>query len=555
MEAKNIHLKQRFIITFIFLIVIPIFIIMGTIIFSYYNILIQSKLEDVKNLTRNSVEVIDDEIRRLSLKVSALSYHDRFLKLSNDYNKSESLTLDFQNAKELEYILDTTFDYSDDLISLVIYFKDRGPYYHKLPLLDDIETVKGDLWFKYINDNPEKVYFIDDLTYQMAPGLKSYRYAVAVKPPTTLGDGIEGLLVLHKSNTIINLSSSNDNRNNFAIKSPDNSLLLGIDNLDNSNDLIYKMAIEKVDWDFLYELDIREIRQPVFKSVLVLVVFLIGITVMFVIFIRYQINKLILPIEETLELMPLVEKGDFSVRLNPSEIMELDKMSKSFNQMVSEIGNLTEEIKIQEREKRISEIEALQFQINPHFLSNTLNAIKVMARLLGANEIRETTTALMRIVSNSFRDPGELNSVEQEIKNIEDYIHIMKVRFGDSFSVKIRYPDGIKNLKIMKMLIQPLVENAILHGLNPDSGPNVLFIKFIEVGNRLEISVIDNGIGIDKELLDFGKDHSKKGLYNIGISNIMDRIALNYGDGYGLSFNSKIDKYTKFKLLLPIIKE
>lgn len=537
------------------LIVLPIFLVMGTIICTYYNFLFNSKLEESKGITNSYVNAIEEENTQLSLKVSALAYNDKFLQLINTYNKSDLNMTDFKITKEIDNILDIFFDYSGDIISLVIFLSNREPFVYKNPPPESkLNDLKKDSWYRQIVKNPEHVIYTDNLTYQKVSGTPAYRYSVAIKPPEKFGGGIEGILVLYRSSLIEHLSQIGNEKNVYVLLGSNGNVIFRNAEQLNRGYLKYKLVIDKVEWTLVNYIDVNEIRKPIFNSILLLLILLTCITIMFIIYLKYQMNRILTPIEEYTQQMPLIEKGDFTVRLKPSDIPELNRMANSFNNMVIEIEKLTEEIKWKEREKRSIEIEALQFQINPHFLSNTLNTIKIMARLIDAESIRETTTCLMKIVSNSFRDPGELNTLSSEITNLKDYIHIMKVRYGDSFWVTIKCEKGLENAKIMKMLIQPLVENAIIHGLVPRDRQGCLFIHFRNNKRKLEIDIVDNGTGIKELSTVLKKKHPHKGLYHIGISNVRDRIKLNYEEGYGITFKSRINRYTKVTLTLPLEK-
>jgi len=527
----------------------------------YYNVLFESKLNESRNITMRYAEAINEETERLSLKVSALAFNRQFLKLVNEYSRSESMNRSFQIDREIENILDIYFDYSDEVISVFLFLENRPMYIYKNPALNDETEILSDDWYGKVIDNPNRVLLLDDLSYQRVSGTPSYRLAAAIRPQKDALSQIKAILVLFQSKSLENLLRTGNNKNRYSLNSSVGDVIFtdgfpdGIDKrIESGRDFLqYEVLIEKPGWALRNYMDIQEIRTPVFNSVLIFLILMSFITILFLIYSLSLMRQVIGPINESIKRMPMVERGDFSVRMDSSKIPELDKMARSFNNMVKEIQILTDEIRDKEQEKKAIEIQALQFQINPHFLSNTLNSIKIMARMIDAESIRETTTSLMRIVSNSFREPGELNSLSKEIDSLNDYIHIMKVRFGDTFRVRIYKENNVDELKIMKMLIQPIVENAVIHGLSSETGNGCLFIGFKIRNNKLLIQIIDNGKGMEvlpeRENGSFGH----KGLYNIGINNVKERIRMNYGKEYGLNIEGRSGLYTKVILQLPLI--
>jgi len=563
MLLKDSSLKTRFMASFLLLIVLPMFLAMGVIMQRYYRVLFEAKLSESRNITIRYAEAFSEEAELLSLKVSALAYNRHLLDLVRQYRDASSRNRSLRLSREMENILDIYFDYSGEALSVLLFMENEGMYIYKNPPPSDRAELTGSGWFRQIEETPERILFLDDLTYQHISGTPPYRLAAAIRPPGDAVYGIEGILVLYRSRSLENLIRTGDERNRYAIFSGSGDVLFtegfpeGMGKFTEPQEgfLRYSVPVRKTGWTLVNYMDIREVREPVFNGILLFLLLMSFITLLFLIYNRSLMRQIIRPIHDSIQRMSLMEKGDFSVRLPSSPIPELNRMSCSFNSMVVEIDNLTEAIRKKEREKKATEIRALQFQINPHFLSNTLNTIKIMARLIDAQSIRETTTCLMRIVSNSFREPGELNTLRQEIINIEDYIHIMKIRFGDTFRVIIRQEGNLDELRIMKMLIQPLVENAVIHGLTPEGKQGCLFIGFRRKEGKLEIRIIDNGTGIDGLPPRIEEDRRHGGLYNIGLSNVKERITMNYGREYGLRLTGRKGYFTKVTLTLPLQEE
>jgi two-component system sensor histidine kinase YesM len=202
------------------------------------------------------------------------------------------------------------------------------------------------------------------------------------------------------------------------------------------------------------------------------------------------------------------------------------------------------------------ELQAMQYQITPHFIINTVNSIKIMAMISRQGDIEKMTEAFMRLLSAVLGKKGTESSAKEEIENIKHYIHIMKVRFGDKFNVEYDIAPEIEELSILSFLLQPIVENSIIHGFNEKDSGCLISIKGYCKDERLIFEVWDNGSGMApekaRELL-FQNHESGNGFLSMGVYNVNRRIKLNYGRGYGLRIESKPDESTCVIFELPMI--
>ncbi|MGA2763469.1 MAG: histidine kinase [Spirochaetia bacterium] len=241
---------------------------------------------------------------------------------------------------------------------------------------------------------------------------------------------------------------------------------------------------------------------------------------------------------------------------------------------------ITIEREERERARMKAELAALRFQIDPHFVSNTLNSIRLMARAAKADAIAEMTQALMRILADSYSGTGPMTTLEHEIANLSSYVGIMKVRFGETFDVAWRIGEDTKNLLVLKMILQPIMENAILHGISPAGRRGMISItSSIEdaaglhaarvpepglratLGKRLIIEAQDDGVGMSRETAvsalspENGTQAGSNGLHRVGLANVHQRIRLNFGDPFGLVVESVPGSYTRVRFVLPVVRQ
>lgn len=236
---------------------------------------------------------------------------------------------------------------------------------------------------------------------------------------------------------------------------------------------------------------------------------------------------------------------------------EIGRLAMSYNAMMKRINKLIDDVKNAERQQKEYELRMLQSQIGPHFLYNTLACIGSLARQRRVNEVRETIKSLVKLLSFSFDKREEMVTVKEEILNIKSYFNIEKMRYGDKIDLDVNISEEAYNCKIMKLSLQPLVENSIFHGLIPKIGKGRIEIKSKIKDDILSIYIRDNGIGMTREeyenLLTVKTDKIKDRFSNIGIYNVHERIQLKFGEDYGLNIASIKKVGTVVRLNIPVI--
>lgn len=248
--------------------------------------------------------------------------------------------------------------------------------------------------------------------------------------------------------------------------------------------------------------------------------------------------------------------GDFSRDTSIEWNHELGEIGKGINDLSESIEKLLETRVEDEKKKRELEYQMLQSQINPHFLYNTLNSIKMMASIQGATGIAEMTTALASLLRNISKGESLIIPISEELSLIKDYFTIQNYRYGGMINFEIKIDDSnIVNNSIIKFTLQPLVENSIFHGLEPKGGLGNITIHLSYVGSDISIEVIDDGIGIPQDRLDSILVNSSNGknefFREIGISNVNKRLQYEYGSQYGLSVTSVEGEGTTMQVLIP----
>ena len=244
------------------------------------------------------------------------------------------------------------------------------------------------------------------------------------------------------------------------------------------------------------------------------------------------------PILQLKASMEQFEKGDFDAKANITVNNEVAELGESFNVMTERIKNLVAQELLIEEQKRISELQALQAQIRPHFLYNTLESIIWMSEIGENEKVIEMTSALSKLFRATTSNANELVTLKTEIDYVTNYMKIQKMRYRDKLNYRLDVDESVLEAKVIKLIIQPMVENAIYHGIKQLKGQGLIIVSAHAEEQKLFITISDNGVGFDKGTLDGTPDFASKDESGIGINNVKDRIKLFFGSEYGINIKS-----------------
>lgn len=271
-------------------------------------------------------------------------------------------------------------------------------------------------------------------------------------------------------------------------------------------------------------------------------------------------NSITNPILKMIRLMRQVMSGELSVRYKAkSRHDEIDILGDNFNYMVVRIDELLKAVYLEQDQKRMAELKALQAQINPHFLYNTLDIIKWTALIQKANNAAEMVSLLSRLLRISLGKGEETVTVEEEIEHVQCYLGIQKFRFNFNIETVVEMDDEVRHLRTPKLILQPIVENAIIHALGDrESGGRIRISCSKAPGNLVWFEVADNGKGIDPALarsLLAGQAPEEEKSGGIGLANVDERIKLICGKMYGIEIHSEPGTGTSIRIKLPLMTE
>lgn len=322
--------------------------------------------------------------------------------------------------------------------------------------------------------------------------------------------------------------------------------------------LIQDTVLEYIYYETLEMEKVRAEMEVQMIKTMELSLFLLGIVVIGALFASVMIsNSISKPIKQLSSITNLVAKGDLSVRSNIQNGVEVKILSDSLNIMIEKLSNLIETVKKEQTSLREAELRLLQEQINPHFLYNTLDTITWLAEAQKSNEVVEVVSSLSHYFRTSLSKGKDIVSLQEEELHVRSYLQIQKLRYEDILTYEINIPEELGQYRIPKITLQPLVENALYHGIKNKRGKGKIIITGETDGKIIILNVQDNGIGMTEERIKQvmnGLTQSKeyrKDFY--GLYNVNERLNLHFGREYGISIQSTYKEGTLVTVRIPAL--
>lgn len=266
------------------------------------------------------------------------------------------------------------------------------------------------------------------------------------------------------------------------------------------------------------------------------------------------------PIRRFVEKMDRLDDLQVVAKLPVTRRDEIGRLTQSYNAMLERIQSLLQKTKSAEEQKKEYELKMLRSQIAPHFLYNTLACISSLAKQQRIDEVRDTIRSLVKLLSFSFDKQSEYVSLEEELEGLRMYMHIQQVRYGEQYKYELNIDPSLLHYRILKLTLQPLVENALFHGITPRNG-GLITIKGGLEKSMLRLYVRDDGIGISREKIskllqdNLEQERSVYRFTGIGLRNVHERIRIHHGEPYGLRVGSAPGVGTVIRIDMPILTE
>ena len=593
---KQAVLKQFYFRNFAIMVVIPLLVaFMGA--FSVVNYLIrQTALETIDAFQDSVVSTLENDIRTASLQLSHFVYANdgEFPAMAAQVHQAVSADQYFAFSQQLDQAFHTAVVPSQDILSGMFYMKDGGSVYMADKIILPASQVQASDWYVRAQQHPNQVqiggYDTNQtrLTYTgqrrnvlilvtaMALDASSDKSEqidlLAFFTSTQAGDVIRraqgkaelGRTVLldASGNVLYGDFGSEALREYFAAHA--GAFAAGsqtyraplLENGRTARFLFRSRPISDTGWTvvtFIPEAQLTQGFRLVGSLLVAVVALLLGL---FYLFSRRFLNAIVAPIQTVAQGMQQLVNNNLDVQVQPSGHQEIRDLMDSFNQMVLSLKNMLAINEEAHRRKHIAEMQALQSQINPHFIVNTLNSIRFMAQVSGYDGICKMAAALINIVACSFRSNVSLYTVREELEVLDSYVYLMKIRYSESFDVSYEVEPGCGGYLLPRLILQPLVENAITHGLAAlDEEQGQVTVAVYREGGSLCLAVRDNGCGMSREQIDLilhGRARAADDNTSIGLENVLARLRLHFGAQVRIEAESEPYVQTCVRLRLPL---
>ncbi|HEY5585166.1 MAG TPA: sensor histidine kinase [Ruminiclostridium sp.] len=321
--------------------------------------------------------------------------------------------------------------------------------------------------------------------------------------------------------------------------------------------LVTSIPFGKTDWKLVNEIPLEELTRDTGKTTIMII--LIGSICLFFALLGAGILSRVIanPIVKLTKSMTQIKQGNLNVNCMVNSSDEIGLLASGFNTMVGTIKELLINIKAEQKNKREYELALIQAQIKPHFLYNTLDTIFTLSKMGKEKEVQRATKALADFYRIALSKGKEIISIDEEIKNVTSYLSIQQIRYSDIFDFEINVQEDLTRYNILKLTIQPLVENSIYHGLKEKGSFGKIAVKGYRVADNIIIKVIDDGIGMTPEKLDniLRPKESESESHGFGLRSVNEMIKLYFGDQYGINVKSVIGTGTEVTITIPIYLE
>lgn len=584
-----VSLNRRFNRVFVSLLAIPLLLAFVLMSWLSSKALLDTVSNQNRDLMAQVAQSIENEVNAASVLAATLVYDPEIQEAAQEWAEDQAVPRRIAAAWKMSERLGSIFTVANRFGAIVIYMRDGTTIpVSNYPNIRSFFLSDQSLWNR-ARAQPNQVIVADNLSGVTENGGSRFILSALISPSEAQGGrAIDGILVMFRlpyldqfttpdpqsatkllilgrdGHTLLsNLSTALTDRERAALRTmPEGNSQT---KLAGQPYLVNSRGLGSAAWTLVMAMDQGMVTSRIMGYLWFIYPGLVLVFGLFLVYSMVFFSRVTRPIEVVMDNMRRFASGQTPLPVRLDGIVELEALSGNFDAMVAEIRRLEDERKRQSDRRLEAEIRALQFQINPHFVANTLNSIRMMALVARNDGIRDMTQALIRILADSYAGTDSLTVLAAEVENIKNYLFIMKVRFGEHFQVAWDLAPDTLECRVLRMGLQPLVENAILHGFAGLGTPGLLTIRSFreDQGKILVLEVVDNGVGMDPfraegllaarapEVPGQG-DEGQETFNKIGIRNVHDRIRLNFGPEFGLRVESRLGSGTRVRMTLPV---
>ncbi|MEO2213119.1 sensor histidine kinase [Paenibacillus amylolyticus] len=577
-QVRPFRIKYKIMVICMTVIILPVLVMTINSYYSSERLLAQNYTTLLNDLAKQTNIRIDEFLKEIE-KISLLASNGLSDNLSATHEGSFPIQ-DFLREGDEQHeiaaynILMNYIMMKDRVFSIYLYNMNGGQDLFVSPHqpIDPNFKVANELWFKkFMHDNDRTITLTTRIDEQLENKILAVSHARKIHDVTS--GKLLGVIVVSidiKFIEIVNRNLQEGLRSRFMIVDEDdkivynvNERLIGTLFRDNvrppeSLNVVVTSPLSQQKWTTYLYMPLDELTADgkiLGRNLVTLAIVIVLFAAVISIFLSHVITT---PIKKLLRNIALVEKGQFEQVEPIGSRDEIGHLSIRFNRMSHELKRMVERMQQEEIEKAKAEMRALHDQIKPHFLYNTLGSVKWIASMQQADKIVDMTDALISMLRYATKSDGTLVTIREELDNITNYVTIQNVRYYDCIQMRYEVEDKVLDYRMPKMILQPIVENAIFHGLAELEEDGIITIRIQLQVDEVVIEICDNGVGMDhhtmQNLLE-EKPGASARTNGIGLHNVQRRIQLHFGKPYGIQVESKMGEGTIFSILLPAIIE
>lgn len=584
-KLRQTTINKRLLISFLIISIVPVILIFSVVNTTSVNLIKNNIISNDKVTSKLITDSITNYISKFDSITNEIIWSSTLLNDMKGYNNLTVKERDRFN-NELSKILQSRTTYISDIADFTLLNEDFNVVYnegfsyikHETKLDEISKAIKSKNIINWTSvTNAEGNYIA--ITKPIKIGKKTYGHIfLALKEKVILemfkdyninfnGGGVivdenNNIVVTNNEELVVSKNENlyeQDYSQYIEKRNLDNiEIIKDIDNntsicmINGKKFIITSKGISYASWDLLGIIPYSFIYSScadIYITYALVAIAMLALSIFIVIIIHKSITK---PINEIVYTMNNVEESTIGKEMIISGNDEISFIMQKYNEMSRKLKVLIHTVKLREKEKREVTLRMLQAQINPHFLFNTLGSLRYVAIMNNDNTVGSGLEALAKLLRSIILNKDEFISVNQEIENVKNYITIQKIRYGDIFNIEYFIDESILDEKILKFILQPIVENCILHGFEEANDTNDIKINLYDGGEFIHFEIIDNGIGIEEERLEEGSFNIDK-FAGIGVKNIKERLNLYYEGVYIFEITSKYQNGTITKIVIPKI--
>ncbi|SEV92303.1 sensor histidine kinase [[Clostridium] fimetarium] len=556
---KNTKLKYKLGLIYLVTSILPIMVLFSFSYFQIKKMLMEKDTKTIQTFLYQSTEVVDNQIQIYDNLSNYISFNETISRIvSYDYKSNYEMYNQFVNI--MDPMLASLKYFHNDVNKVTIY-TDKDIKHDET--IAPISEISGKWWFndacnksdlEWYADNDSKILFsarkmpMLDKSNMLGILYIGVDYNKVFDTYTQNIDDNYGVFVTDENgNVIYEYSKFQDEFQDMQL---DYGQLANTGN--NSKYLIINEKSDSTNWTaWMYKpksLVIQSV-QPMMTMMLVTFILSISAATMAILSLSKLVTKRIGKLKDN---MKEVEKGNFVIWVKKGQNDEIGELIDGFGNMIVRIQNLISEVYEAKINQKEYEMRALRAQINPHFLYNSLSLINWKALELGENDISQITLALSNYYRTSLNKGGNTLSLEMELSNVKSYLQIQSMMHDNNFDIEINVEEQILQCETLNLLLQPLVENAINHGIDLKlEGRGKITITGKLQDGLVYLKIEDNGVGMDQETL---KNYLNQNSSGYGAKNVNQRIILYYGEAYEMKVESGVNQGTQITIVFPARK-